>query len=254
MSKLNNINIDNKYIVRDSSTSDGSQIKYHFDNKWYKIDNFGGEAETEALTSMLLECSNLDSSEYVHYQKTLINGDVGCYSEDFRTNPETDDFVTLYRLYKNIYGRDLAQTTSRMDYDDAILYVIEFVKKNTGLDITTYLANTFYLDEIILNTDRHFNNYGLIISGESYSLSPIFDNGKSLLTGCKLDSESTPLSEAIKKVYSKSFSPDFRLNSKFLRDHRTLIVDKVRIMDRLNKWPESIQKQVLMMQIEKLIL
>lgn len=72
-----------------------------------------------------------------------------------------------------------------------------------------------------------------------------------MLTGCKFDSEAAPLSEAIKKVYSKSFSPDFRLNSKFLQDHRTLMFDKDRIMDRLNKWPESIQKQVLMMQVEK---
>lgn len=253
MYEFNNINIDNDYILRDSSTSDGSQIKYHFNNKWYKIDNLGGEAESEALSSMILECSNLNPTEYVHYQKILINGNIGCYSEDFRNNPETDDFVTLYRLYKNIYGRDLAVTTSKMDYDDAILYVIEFVRKIAGLDITTYLANIFYLDEIILNTDRHFNNYGLIISEEDFSLAPIFDNGRSLLTGYKFDSESSSLSETIKKTYSKSFSPDFRLNSKFLSSHRTMIIDKDKLMNRLDSWPDSIQKRVLILQIKKLI-
>lgn len=49
MSKTEKINIDNKYLVRDKNTSDGSQIKYFTNNKWYKIDYHGGEAESEYL-------------------------------------------------------------------------------------------------------------------------------------------------------------------------------------------------------------
>ena len=38
------IEIDERYLVRDSGTSDGTQIKYFKDNKWYKVDRYGGEA------------------------------------------------------------------------------------------------------------------------------------------------------------------------------------------------------------------
>lgn len=47
MSSIKKIYIDDKYIIRDKSTSDGSQVKYFIDNRWYKQDYFGGEAESE---------------------------------------------------------------------------------------------------------------------------------------------------------------------------------------------------------------
>ena len=39
---------------------------------------------------------------------------------------ENESFITLYRLYKNVTGRDLAAVCSKMDYDDAIEYTINF--------------------------------------------------------------------------------------------------------------------------------
>lgn len=252
MSEIESIIIDKNHIIRDSSTSDGSQIKYACDNKWYKLDYYGGEAESETLASLILECSSLKPEQYVHYSKVMINNELGCYSNDFRKNRDVEEFITFYRLYKNINGRDLSSITSKMDYDDAILYVIKFIKDTTGLDITEYLANTFYLDEIILNSDRHFNNYGLIMSGDAYYTAPIFDNGKSLLTGCKLDITSIGIDKAIQKIYSKSFSPDFGLNSSFLKKHRTLVIDKELLISRLDVWPDSLQKQVLTRRLERI--
>ena len=250
MSKMQKIYIDDKYIVRDKSSSDGSQAKYYSDSKWYKIDYFGGEAESEYLASLLLACTDLDKESYVSYKKVLINGQVGCVSKDFRTNNE-EEFVTFYRLYKNIYGRDLATVTSRMDYDDAITYVIGFVKKETGLDVTTYLANTFWLDSIILNTDRHFNNYGIIMSGEGYREAPIFDNGKSLLTGESIDLRGVSISDAVKKVYSKSFSSKHMLNYNLLKEHCTISLDKHKLLLALAEQENSLQKQVLEHQLEE---
>lgn len=252
MYDTNTIHLDASNIVRDKSTSDGSQIKYYKDNKWYKVDNVGGEAESEVLSTILLECSNISPESFVHYSKILINNQPGCVSDDFRTSPYCEEFVTLYRLYKNVSGHDLATITSKMDYDDAIMYVIDFVKKTTGLDITTYLANTFYLDEIILNTDRHFNNYGIIMSENGYKEAPIFDNGKSLLTGLKHDL-SIPMEKLIKNVYSKSFSPSFSLNSNYLKQYRCLEINKEKVLEQLKDYPDSLQKDVLFYQVNKLL-
>ena len=251
MSDIRQVNIDEKYIVRDKSSSDGTQIKYNMDNNWYKVDYFGGEGETEHLSSLLLSCTNLDSEKYVMYNTIKINGDPGCVSSDFRKD-KADEFITLYRLYKNIYGKDLASVTSKMDYDDAIEYVIDFVKKSVGLDITSYLANVFWLDAIILNTDRHFNNYGIIMHGDEYFEAPIFDNGKSLLTGTNIDLKSSSLMEATGKVYSKSFSPNFSLNYNYLKQYCTIKLDKDRIFELLQTKANSVQKQVLEHQLRKL--
>lgn len=248
MSKIQNIEINDEYIIRDSSTSDGSQIKYYFEKKWYKIDNFGGEAEAEALASLLLHHSNLSTNEYVHYDQITINGLSGCVSDDFLADNE--EFITFYRLYKNIYGRDLATITSRIDYDDAIEYVIDFIKDVTTLDIHAYLANIFYLDEIILNSDRHFNNYGVILNHDEYRLAPIFDNGKSLLVGFDFDAKKQTINSAKQNIYSKSFSPNYHLNSKYLAKHRTLSIDKTSVIADLSQLPHSLQKDVLLYQLQ----
>jgi len=34
---LSNIEIDSRYLVTDTGTSDGTQIKYYFEGKWYKV-------------------------------------------------------------------------------------------------------------------------------------------------------------------------------------------------------------------------
>ena len=247
MYEIENYYIEDKYLVRDKSSSDGSQIKYFVDGKWYKVDYYGGEGEAEYLASELLSCTNIDISKYVKYDRLIINDMPGCVSDDFR-NDEEEEFVTLYRLYKNVYGRDLATVTSKMDYDDAIMYVIDFVKKQTGLDITTYLANTFWLDSIILNTDRHFNNYGIIMSPDGYREAPIFDNGKSLLTGHSIKSNSD-IDKVIKGAYSKSFSPNFRLNYNYLKEYCTVTVNKEKMVNMINTLEDTLQMKVFKYQL-----
>lgn len=250
MSRINICYIDDKYLVRDKSSSDGSQTKYYMNNNWYKLDYYGGEGESEYLSSMLLSCTNLKENEYVNYDRLIINDVSGCVSPDFRQNSD-EEFVTLYRLYQNVHGRDLAAVTSKMDYDDAIAYVINFVRNQTGLDITTYLANTFWLDRIILNTDRHFNNYGIIMYGDGYRVAPIFDNGKSLFTGLDIDMNSTAINDVVRKNYSKSFSPNYDLNYQHLKEFCTIDLNIGRIIELLSKQENTKQKRVLEYQLNK---
>ena len=248
MSDVKRIYLDEISLIRDKSSSDGAQTKYYSDNQWFKVDYYGGEAESECLATLLLDCTNLDKNSYVQYEKIMINESSGCVSRDFRKNDEAE-FITLYRLYKNISGRDLAAVTSKMDFDDAIMYVIDFVKKQTGLDITRYLANTFWLDSIILNTDRHFNNYGVIMRGDEFREAPIFDNGKSLLTGMGVDLQEVGIENAVRKCYSKSFSPNFDLNADYLKQYCTISLDERKLQEVLATGENTVQMQVLKYQL-----
>ena len=223
--QIENFFIEDSFLVRTSGTSDGTQDKFFKDGLWFKLDRYSGEGIAETAASIILKESCLDTSKFVTYTPCLINGKSGCYSKNFLNDDES--FITLYRLYKNVTGQDLAQTCSKMDYDDAIEYVINFVKQQTNLDIHEYLANTFALDKVILNEDRHFNNLGIIYNGTSFKPAPIFDNGKSFLIGNKKALEKSSIQEKINCSYAKSFSPSFDLNAKYLEKYCTLKINSV---------------------------
>lgn len=213
-SHIEEFSISDEYLVRTSGTSDGTQDKYFKDDYWFKLDRYGGEGIAETVASSILRESGLAPKLFVEYKPCLINGKSGCYSKNFLS--EEESFITLYRLYKNVTGRDLATVCSKMDYDDAIEYVISFIKEQTNLDIHEYLANTFCLDMLILNEDRHFNNLGIIYDETNFKIAPIFDNGKSFLIG----------NQHSGKVYAKVFSPSFKTNYEYLKKYSTLKIDQ----------------------------
>lgn len=213
-SHIEEFSISDEYLVRTSGTSDGTQDKYFKDDYWFKLDRYGGEGIAETVASSILRESGLAPKLFVEYKPCLINGKSGCYSKNFLS--EEESFITLYRLYKNVTGRDLATVCSKMDYDDAIEYVISFIKEQTNLDIHEYLANTFCLDMLILNEDRHFNNLGIIYDETNFKIAPIFDNGKSFLIG----------NQHSGKAYAKGFSPSFKTNYEYLKKYSTLKIDQ----------------------------
>ena len=221
--QVKNFSIGDEYMIRASGTSDGTQDKFFKDGLWFKLDRHGGEGLAESAASVILKQSGLCAGGFVEYFPCVINGKNGCYSENFLK--EDESFVTFYRLYKNVTGRELAQVCAAMDYDDAIEYVINFVKQQTGLDIHEYLANTFALDRVILNEDRHFNNLGVIYDGSAFKTAPIFDNGKSFLIGNKRAEEKKSLKEKVRTSYAKSFSPSFEINYNYLKDCATIKID-----------------------------
>jgi hypothetical protein len=107
-----------------------------------------------------------------------------------------------------------------MDYDEAIEYVLEFMDRNVKVDLREYLANIFALDALILNEDRHFNNFGLMhtnwleYKGERYYLIPDKDGWRGrMATGWKYIGskwyyfETKPGSEQ-GKMYRASVTPD----------------------------------------------
>ncbi len=215
-----NYNIDEKYTVFSDGTSDGTQDKFLKDNIWYKLDRFGKEGIAEYTASLILKSSDFAEKDFVWYTPCTINHFPGCYSESFLK--EGESFLSFYRLFRNTNGRELAQVCSQMDYDDAIEYVIRFVKETTNLDIREYLANNLLLDYLILNEDRHFNNLGVIYSESGFRTAPIFDNGKSFFIGNQKATKAATLKDGVKHVYAKAFSPSFEMNFKYLQKYISL--------------------------------
>jgi hypothetical protein len=244
-----NVELSPAYLVNTNGTSDGTQDKYFKNNIWYKTDRFGGEGEAERLATILMECSSLEQNEFVHYDRVRINGEAGCSSANFLSGEES--FVTIYRLYSNVCGGDIARRTATMDYDDGIEFVLRFVKEQTGLDLHRYLANTFALDRIILNEDRNFNNFGVIFDGTKFREAPIFDNGKSFFVGNKKIDLSQSFEENIKKTFAKSFSGSFELNYNYLKEYGDFTVDLEELEKRIAQETQDEMTELLMYQVRR---
>ena len=45
------VEISSDYLMRETGTSEGTQVKYYKDDYWYKLDNRGNEGLVEYLVS-----------------------------------------------------------------------------------------------------------------------------------------------------------------------------------------------------------
>lgn len=171
--------IEAKYLCLSNSSSVGTQNKYFKDGYWYKQNVLGYEDDAEFLVSLLLKWSTV--ANYVEYERCLINGKPGCRSKNFLEYGEA--FITFERLFRISTGDSLQDCVFRINsVMERKNFVLEFLKRETGLNLGTYLETLLQLDAITLNTDRHFHNLGVIKGASGYREAPIFDNGASLLS------------------------------------------------------------------------
>ncbi len=168
-------------LVSVQGSTKGTQPKYLQGNYWYKQDQIGYEGISEALVSKILSLSNV--KDFVFYERCIVNGRNGCRSKNFLQTGES--YISFQRLHEIYQGSNLTKTLQLMDTaEERIRYVLDFVYSKTKCDCKKYLSQILALDMLILNTDRHLNNLGIVvntISGESRP-APIFDNGNSLLS------------------------------------------------------------------------
>ncbi|MBR1686337.1 MAG: hypothetical protein IJ708_14475 [Clostridia bacterium] len=241
------VQIDESYIVEQSGTSEGTQVKYKKDDYWYKLDNRGREGYCEYLVSKLLTFTDLDPKEYILYDQGRINGRSGCRSKNYLH--EGEEFITIYRMYYNEFGRNLAQYTAAMEsMEERIEYVTGFVKESTGVDPTEYFRKVFTLDRITLNEDRHFNNLALLYSEDGYRCAPIFDNGISLLTANHSVNWNFDMKENVRRVVAKPFSGSHQKMYNYFA--KGFDIDCAGVIDWLEREPQSTERDVLMYQIK----
>lgn len=246
---IEQIELGPEYLVYIDGTSDGTQDKYFKDGIWYKPDKLGTEGYNEYFASEILKCTNLDKFKYVEYKEVVINGVPGCRCSSFLK--ENEEYVSLYRLHKNITGRDIAAIFQRMDFDDQADFLVDFVKRETGVNINEMLGELMFIDGITLNDDRHMNNIGLIFDGKDFRPAPIFDNGKSFFCGNKHYDEMNSLKDNLRYVKSRPFIATNALALKRFPVDIKINQDKLQAF--LESQPDNIQKKVVSYTMKKWI-
>lgn len=194
-----------KALVMVSGSSKGTQPKFYSEGYWYKQNIVGYEGLSEYLVSRLLSCS--DCKNYVAYEQCQINGKPGCRSKSFLG--EGGQFMSFQKLYEIYTGQNLTDKIRLIpEVRDRIVFVVDYVRDMTGFDATSYLSKILALDMLTLNTDRHFNNLGLILNSRDNSVreAPIFDNGNSLLSDVNRFEFDLSLEKNLENVYGQPFS------------------------------------------------
>lgn len=180
-----------KELILTSGSSKGSQIKFFKDGYWYKIDENGPAGIAEETVSKLLQCSSLSKDEFVNYESCKIqyNDDNltkeydGCRSKSFLEPGEM--FYSYEKIYKMMTGNELSEDIIKLNSPkERIEYTASIIKDFCGLDVKDYISKNLTCDMLFINTDRHFNNLGIISNYDqtSFRNAPIFDNGAAFLS------------------------------------------------------------------------
>ena len=123
----------------------------------------------EVLASEICKRLGFDHVEYtLDTYKDMVVSKCPCF-----INKDTE-FITCHQVINNMERHDSIE-----DYE-------EYIKKleDNGIDnVREKVENMFILDFLIMNEDRHLNNFGIIRNVntlEWIDVAPIFDNGQSL--------------------------------------------------------------------------
>lgn len=177
------------------TSSKGNQEKWYDQTTdlWYKLDQFGYEALTETVVSILLEQSNIETDTpftfvRYHMERLQVHGRerTGCSSKNF-LHPD-QSLITINRLLSSYFGKPLREKLTRLSSDKKrITYLAEATADITCLKLfPQYLTLLFEVDALFCNDDRHLNNIAVIEHNGEYDYCPIFDNGAGLLSNTQL--------------------------------------------------------------------
>ncbi len=123
----------------------------------------------EVLASMICERLGFDHVPYtIDLYKDVIVSKCPCF-----INTDTE-FITAYQI-----RNDMKRNDNIEDYEE----YIKILEKSGIKDARTKIENMYILDFIIMNEDRHLNNFGIIRDVNTLKwldVAPIFDNGMAL--------------------------------------------------------------------------
>lgn len=245
---LNDYKLSPEAMVMVAGSSIGTQRKYYEKGFWYKQNNVGYEGTAEYLSSKVLSCSNIH--EYVEYERCKINGKDGCRSANFLS--EHESFISLQRLYDTYHGGQLSERLRMIDgIKERITFVVNFVLDVTGLDMREQLSKIATLDMLLLNTDRHFNNIGIVanVAKEIYKNAPVFDNGNALLSNIGEFPFDISIKDNIDNVIGQPFSVN--LERQAMELGYGLKVNYEELNKKLEKEPDSRGLETLWIQLDK---
>lgn len=207
-----------------ASTSKGNQLKWFQDDRYYKADTMGYESISEVLASTFFQyVSDIDFIPYsfceIHEEGVCYEG---CYSENCLA--EDESMISFYRLFQYLYS-DVDRQIRTYTGADLVRFTGDAIDQVTGLDCMEYLGVLVYLDCMIWNEDRHFNNISVIYSATGgYRFSPVFDSGLSFFSDLRDYPLDLRLSDCAKKIRSKPFASRFEKQVRYF-DRKPLVID-----------------------------
>lgn len=201
--------------MENRQSSKGNQLKWYFDDLWYKADYTGYEGLAEYMISRLLTHSDLPADEFVDYDTEKINYHnriyTGCRSKNFL--PEGWRLVTLERLFQIHYQKSLYKTLFSIESkENRLRFLVDYVVRMTGLnEFGIYMSKLMTIDAFFLNEDRHTHNIAVLLDPENrFHYCPVFDNGAGLMSDTAMDYPLTvPTQDLFGTVSAKTFSLDF---------------------------------------------
>ncbi len=200
------------------TSSKGNQEKWYdqTSNRWYKLDQFGYEALSEAAVSLFLERSNLETDTpftfvRYHMERLQVHGRerTGCSRKNFLRPGQA--LITVNRLLSSHLGRPLREKLTRLPSDKRrIAYLAEATADVTGLErFPQYLTLLFEIDALFCNDDRHLNNIAILEQNGRYDYCPIFDNGAGLLSNTQLSPMDIAPPALISALRARPFNTTF---------------------------------------------
>ena len=175
LSKNNNTIVTEESLKTPNNTTDGMLKKaWIIDNDTRYLIKGGYKNEllqpfNEVLASEI--CKRL-GFDHVKYTLDTYNDIVVSKCPCFIT--KDTELITCHQI-----RNEMKRYNSIEDYED----YINILEKNGIKDARTQIENMYILDFLIMNEDRHLNNFGIIRDVNNLKwlkLAPIFDNGQSL--------------------------------------------------------------------------
>lgn len=163
-------------MLRKNGTSGtGAQIREYRDGQFIKSDDGGKQqASSEVYASNIGKfIKNLDILEYQYYMEDTEK----CVSIDMCNKNEV--FLPLYTFITTSTEYDLDNVNTPEEFAEIISYITNIEYD----EVLEWIVLTLIWDRLIMNMDRHLDNFAVIrnIKDYSFRIAPVFDNGCSFL-------------------------------------------------------------------------
>lgn len=212
-------------LENNSSTGNLKKWSMRYNNKHILIktssyneynNNWAYEAYAELISCRLAKEIGIADVVMYYPCKIIIDNSIetiGCYCYSFLKQDEK--YISIANCNKNQRLRDYTGQK-----DNGYRAMIQDIKQVFKLEYRKSLDENILLDFIILNTDRHLGNLGLVVNKQGkVRTAPLFDNGTSLF--CNKDTTDFIWTDIIEYARSRPFSMSF--------DEQLRYIDKTKI-------------------------
>ena len=224
----------------------GDQNKWRVGNYICKQDKYSGEAIAEYLCSIFLQAANCPVP-YIPYR---FHGSPNvCNSPSYTPKFRFFSFNVIIEWKLEVgafvhdgidsYEKWAKRVWCRLSSKDKVEYVCNLFNEFgvSKKDTLTYLTCMVELDTLVLNTDRHLNNFGIRYNHSNHRYEPmfLFDQGFSLAVGEGIFGSLRDMRDT-RKVKMQPFSTSLRKNRSCLPEFRFAfdVREFVKLLDSTN--------------------